>query len=53
MLRHELQGEDAQNEALMRLLSQRRRGDFVDSAVMGRRVRAMAARKRRAHGPSD
>lgn len=53
MLRHRLEREDAEKEALMLLLSRRRHGDFVESDAMGQRVREMAARKRRAHGLPD
>ena len=53
MLRHRLEREDAEQEALLLLLARRRQGDFVESDAMGRRVREMAARKRRDHGLPD
>ena len=53
MLRHGLEREDAEQEALMLLLARRRQGDFVESDAMGRRVREMAARKRRDRGLPD
>lgn len=53
MLRHKMEREDAEQEALMLLLSRRRDGDFIGSDAMGTRVREMAARKRRAHGLAD
>ena len=53
MLRHRVEGDDAEREALRLLLSRRREGDFIASEVMGERLKEMAARKRRAHGLSD
>ena len=53
MLRHRLERERVEKEALMLLLARRRQGDFIESDAMGQRVREMAARKRRAHGLAD
>lgn len=50
LLRLKTEGEQLEIEALRKLLRKRQRGDFVSGAEMDRRILAMAARKRRAHG---
>lgn len=53
MLRHRLQSEETETEALKLLLSERREGDFITGARMDARIREMIERKRRTHAVRD
>ncbi len=53
MLRHRLEREEMETQALKLLLSRRRDGDFITSAQMDARIREMVVRKRRAHDVLD
>ena len=51
-LRHRLEVEDLEREALYEVLSRRRSGDFVGAEKMDGRLSRMLAEKRRTHGVS-
>ena len=53
MLRHRLEREEMETEALKLLLSRRRDGDFITSTQMDGRIKAMVVRKHRAHEVLD
>ena len=48
MLRHRLEREEIETQALKLLLSRRRDGDFISSAEMDARIKEMVVRKHRA-----
>ena len=50
ILRQRMHAEEAETEALRELLSRRREGVFVSVQEMDKRLDAMIAEKRRAHG---
>ncbi len=50
LLRQRAQADEAETAALRELLSHRRKGRFVGVQQMDRRLDAMIAKKRRAHG---
>ena len=53
MLRHRLEREEMETEALKLLLSRRRDGDFITSAQMDGRIKEMVVRKQRVHEVLD
>ena len=53
MLRHRLEREEMETEALKLLLSRRRDGDFITSTQMDGRIKEMGVRKHRAHEVLD
>ena len=53
MLRHRLEREEMETEALKLLLSRRRDGDFITSTQMDGRIKEMVVRKHRAHEVLD
>ena len=50
LLRHRMDADELETEALRELLSRRRKGTFVDTEQMDARLAGMVADKRRAHG---
>lgn len=53
MLRHKLETEETETEALKLLLSKRSEGVFITGTQMDARLREMIERKRRAHAVLD
>ena len=50
LLRHRMDADELETEALREFLSRRRKGRFVDTEQLDARLAGMVADKRRAHG---